>query len=367
MDRATLAHRPLALAMLLAAGLALAGQATLATETVEEVSFTNDIVPILSKAGCNGGGCHGALAGKAGFRLSLFGYDPDSDHLAITRDALGRRVDLTKPATSLLLTKPTMGVPHKGGKRLDVGSDDYQRLAAWIAAGCPGPQPDERQLESISIEPAEAVVSPGDDVAFAVTARYSDGTTRDVTHWARFTATDATVASVNDSGVATALGHGSGAITAWFSSQIAVGRVTAPFANELAAETFANAPRANLIDDLVLEQLARLKLAPTPPCDDATFLRRAYLDTIGRLPTPEEVRDYLADTSPKKRERLVDLLLARPEFVDYWSYKWADMFLVTGSALRPAAVKAYASWIRDRVAEDMPWDQLVREVVTATG
>jgi len=367
MDRATLAHRPLALAMLLAAGLALAGQATLATETVEEVSFTNDIVPILSKAGCNGGGCHGALAGKAGFRLSLFGYDPDSDHLAITRDALGRRVDLTKPATSLLLTKPTMGVPHKGGKRLDVGSDDYQRLAAWIAAGCPGPQPDERQLESISIEPAEAVVSPGDDVAFAVTARYSDGTTRDVTHWARFTATDATVASVNDSGVATALGHGSGAITAWFSSQIAVGRVTAPFANELAAETFANAPRANLIDDLVLEQLARLKLAPTPPCDDATFLRRAYLDTIGRLPSPEEVRDYLADTSPKKRERLVDLLLARPEFVDYWSYKWADMFLVTGSALRPAAVKAYASWIRDRVAEDMPWDQLVREVVTATG
>ena len=367
MDRATLAHRPLVLAMLLAAGLAVAGQTTLATETVEEISFTNDIVPILSKAGCNGGGCHGALAGKAGFRLSLFGYDPDSDHLAITRDALGRRVDLTKPATSLLLTKPTMGVPHKGGKRLDVGSDDYQRLAAWIAAGCPGPQPDERQLESISIEPAEAVVSPGDDVAFAVTARYSDGTTRDVTHWARFTATDATVASVNDSGVATALGHGSGAITAWFSSQIAVGRVTAPFANELAAETFANAPRANLIDDLVLEQLARLKLAPTPPCDDATLLRRAFLDTIGRLPTPEEVRDYLADTSPKKRERLVDLLLARPEFVDYWSYKWADMFLVTGSALRPAAVKAYASWIRDRVAEDMPWDQLVREVVTATG
>jgi len=366
MDRTPSSPPTCLLAVLLAAGVVLAGRWA-AGEPAVDVSFTNDIVPILSKAGCNGGGCHGALAGKAGFRLSLFGYDPASDHLAITRDALGRRVDLTEPATSLLLIKPTMAVPHKGGKRLDVDSDDYRLLAAWIAAGCPGPKPDERQLESVSIEPAEAVVAPGDQVIFTVTACYSDGSTRDVTRWARFTATDATVASVDDRGVATAIGHGSGAITAWFSSQIAVGRVTAPFANELAPETFANAPRANLIDDLVLEQLARLKLAPTPPCDDATFLRRAFLDTIGRLPTPEEVRGYLADSSPKKRERLIDLLLARPEFVDYWSYKWADIFLVTGSALRPAAVQAYASWIRDRVAENMPWDQLVREVVTATG
>jgi hypothetical protein len=367
MDRAPASRSTRLLAILLAAGMVLAGRGATAGEPAGDVSFTNDIVPILSKAGCNGGGCHGALAGKAGFRLSLFGYDPASDHLAITRDALGRRVDLAQPATSLLLIKPTMAVPHKGGKRLDVDSNDYRLLAAWIADGCPGPQPDERQLESIRIEPAEAVVAPGDEVGFAVTAQYNDGSTRDVTRWARFTATDATVASVNDSGVATALGHGSGAITAWFSSQIAVGRVTAPFANELAPETFADAPRASLIDDLVLEQLARLKLAPTPPCDDATFLRRAFLDTIGRLPRPEEVRSFLADSSPKKRERLVDLLLARPEFIDYWSYKWADIFLVTGSALRPAAVQAYASWIRDRVAENMPWDQLVREVVTATG
>lgn len=347
--------------------LMLVSATATASEPAHDVSFTNDIVPILSKAGCNGGGCHGALAGKAGFRLSLFGYDPASDHVAITREALGRRVDLAEPGSSLLLTKPTTAVPHKGGRRLEVEGGDYRLLANWIAAGCPGPKPDERRLESIAIEPAEALLTPGETVAFAVTARYDDGSTRDVTPWARFTATDATVASVDAGGVATALGHGSGAITAWFSSQIAVGRITAPFDNDLPAETFTTAPRANLIDDLVLEQLERLHLAPTPACDDATFLRRAFLDTIGRLPRPEEVRDYLADTAPRKRERLVDLLLARPEFIDYWSYKWADIFLVTGSALRPAAVKAYGSWIRDRVAENTPWDDLVRQVMTASG
>jgi hypothetical protein len=369
MDRVARDHRPrhCSLPLLLAVLLIGASAAARGHELADDVSFTNDIVPILSKAGCNGGGCHGALAGKAGFRLSLFGYDPASDHLAITREALGRRVDLAKPATSLLLTKPTMAVPHKGGKRLDVGSDDYQLLASWITAGCPGPRAGERSLASISIEPAEAMLAPGEEVAFQVTARYSDGSSRDVTRWARFTSTDATVASVSSEGLATALGHGSGAITAWFSSQIAVGRVTAAFPNAIPPETFAAAPRANLIDELVLEQLQRLHLAPSPPCDDATFLRRAFLDTIGRLPTPEEVRGFLADTAPKKRERLVDLLLARPEFVDYWSYKWADIFLVTGSALRPAAVEAYASWIRDRVAENMPWDELVRQAITATG
>ena len=214
MDRVARDHRPrhCSLPLLLAVLLIGASAAARGHELADDVSFTNDIVPILSKAGCNGGGCHGALAGKAGFRLSLFGYDPASDHLAITREALGRRVDLAKPATSLLLTKPTMAVPHKGGKRLDVGSDDYQLLASWITAGCPGPRAGERSLASISIEPAEAMLAPGEEVAFQVTARYSDGSSRDVTRWARFTSTDATVASVSGDGRATALGHGSGAI-----------------------------------------------------------------------------------------------------------------------------------------------------------
>ena len=332
-----------------------------------DVSFELEVMPILSKAGCNGGGCHGALAGKGGFRLSLFGYDPASDHLAITRDARGRRVDLADPGESLLLTKPTMAVAHKGGKRLEVDGHDYRVLAAWIAAGCPGPSGPQKKLVSITLAPAEAMLAPGSSQQLTVAAAYSDGSTRDVTRWARFTSADESVATIDPTGKVTVVGHGEGAVTAWFSSQIALARVVVPFPHAIPAEVFGGAARANLVDDLVLEQLQKLHLKPSPPCDDATFIRRAYLDTIGRLPTPEEVHGYLGDTSPAKRERLVELLLARPEFIDYWTYKWSDILLVSGSKLRPDAVNAYYQWIRDRVAENTPWDELVREVVTARG
>jgi hypothetical protein len=351
--------------MALVVALMIGGQVT--PTAADDVSFDLDVMPILSKAGCNGGGCHGALAGKGGFRLSLFGYDPVSDHLAITRDARGRRVDLADPGMSLLLTKPTMAVAHKGGKRLEVDGHDYRLLAAWIAAGCPGPNAAEKKLVSIALAPTEAALGTGSSQQFTVTAAYSDSSTRDVTRWTRFTSADETVATVDPTGMVTVVGHGEGAVTAWFSSQIALARVVVPFPHTISTEVFAGAPRANLIDDLVLEQLQKLHLKPSPPCDDATFLRRAYLDTIGRLPTPEEVRGYLADASPGKRERVVDLLLARPEFIDYWTYKWSDVLLVNGSKLRPDAVNAYYQWIRDRVAENMPWDRLVREVVTAQG
>jgi len=338
-----------------------------AAARADDASFELDVIPILSKAGCNGGGCHGALAGKGGFRLSLFGYDPAADHLAITRDAHGRRVDLADPGASLVLTKPTTAVAHKGGRRIDPDGDDYRILAAWITAGCPGPKEGEKRLVGIDLSPAETVTAPGRSARVTVTARYDDGSARDVTRWARFTSADEAIATVDAKGDVSVIGHGEGAVTAWFSSKIAVARIVAPFPHEVPAEVFAKAPRANFVDELVLEQLQKLHLAPSPPCDDATFLRRAFLDTIGRLPAPEEVRTYLADTSPAKRERLVDLLLARPEFVDYWAYKWSDVLLVTGSKLRPEAVNAYYGWIRDRVAENTPWDRLVREVVTASG
>ncbi|MFM7184844.1 MAG: DUF1553 domain-containing protein [Planctomycetota bacterium] len=330
-------------------------------------SFELDVLPILSKAGCNGGGCHGAIAGKGGFRLSLFGYDPPSDYRSIARDARGRRVDLADPGTSLLLTKPTMALAHKGGKRLDVDGDDYRTLAAWIGAGCPGPRADERKLVGIELGPAESVAAPGQTVMLTVTAGFSDGSTRDVTRWARFTSADETVATVDPAGHVGFVGHGAGVVTAWYSSRIAVARVIAPFPHAVSPADYASAPRANLIDDLNLAQLQQLHLKPSPPCDEPTFLRRAFLDTIGRLPNPEEVRGYLADRSPGKKERLVDLLLARPEFIDYWAYKWSDVLLVTGSKLRPEAVNAYAGWIRDRVAENTPWDRFVREIVTARG
>jgi len=349
-------------------GLALSCAASAADPAAPgPVSFELDVMPILSKAGCNSGGCHGALAGKGGFRLSLFGYDPAADHLAITRDARGRRVDLADPGTSLLLTKPTMAVPHKGGRRLEVEGPDYQLLAAWISSGCRGPDAQEKKLASVTLTPGEVELTPGRTQQFRVTATYSDGSTRDVTRWARFTSTDETVATIDPAGLVTVVGHGAGAVTAWFSSQIALARVLVPFPHVVPPDVFSGAARANFIDDLVLEQLQKLHLEPSPPCSDATFMRRAFLDTIGRLPTPEEVRGHLADASPGKRERLVDLLLARPEFIDYWTYKWSDILLVNGLKLRPDAVNAYSMWIRDRVAENAPWDRLVREVVTSQG
>ncbi|NDC64455.1 MAG: hypothetical protein EBZ59_10850, partial [Planctomycetia bacterium] len=170
-------------------------------------------------------------------------------------------------------TKPTTAVAHRGGKRLEAEGDDYRILAAWIEAGCPGPKAGEKTLDAIELSPAESIAAPGRTVRLVVTAKYGDGSTRDVTRWAKFTSTDETIATVDAGGLATVVGHGEGAVTAWFSSKIAVARIVSPFPHEIPAAVFSGAPRANLIDDLVLEQLEKLRLAPSPPCDDATFLR----------------------------------------------------------------------------------------------
>ena len=335
--------------------------------SAESPSFRHDVLPIISKAGCNTGGCHGALAGKGGFRLSLFGYNPDADYLALTREARGRRVEMSDPGSSLFLTKPSGALAHKGGKRFDVDSEDYRILASWIAAGCPAPTAEDIKITGLEISPAENSLRPGQTMQLSVKARYSDGRERDITRWAKFTSTDETVASVDAAGNLTVLGSGQGAITAWFSSQIVIARVVVPYPNKLAPDVFTNAPKSGFIDDLVLEQLQKLNLPPSPSASDGAFIRRAYLDTIGRLPTPEETRRFISETSPGKFERLADLLLARPEFIDYWTYKWSDVLLLSGAKLRPAAINAYYQWIRNQVAANTPWDELARGVVTSRG
>lgn len=336
-------------------------------ENAAAPSFRNDILPILSKANCNGGGCHGALAGKGGFRLSLFGYDPESDYRSITRESRGRRIDPGSPGRSLLLTKPTMALKHKGGKRLTVDDEDYRVIAKWIESGFPGPTDKDAHIVSLSITPGDDTLKKGETRQLMVRAKFSDGTDRDVTRWSKFTSADETVASVDGAGKVTFVGHGAGAITAWYSSQIVIARVTAPYPHQIADAVYADSPKRNVIDELVIEQLRKLNLKPSPTADDATFVRRAYLDTIGRLPSPEEVRSFVSDTAPGKTERLADLLLARPEFVDFWAYKWSDILLVNGSKLRPEAVAAYYKWIRDRVAANMPWDKVAHEIIAARG
>lgn len=335
--------------------------------SAQPVSFRNTVQPILAKFGCSSGACHGAAAGKNGFKLSLRGYDDFGDYLAITRGAQGRRIDLADPASSLFLKKPLNLVPHKGGQRFAIDSPECKLLLQWVAEGAPGPSEKDARIVGIEIVPHQVVMKPGQETQLRVMARFSDGRVEDVTRWAKYTSADTSVAVIADDGKVKAAGFGEGAITAWYLSTISAAVVTSPFENKLTAEVFSQAPRRNFIDDLVLEKLASLKLPPSPRSSDAEFLRRVFLDTIGTLPTAAEARAFLDDSSPQKRDRLIESLLNRPEFVDYWSYKWSDLMLVSNPKLRPQDMWAYYNWIREQVARNTPWDEFARQVVTASG
>ena len=332
------------------------------------LSFRHDVLPVLSKAGCNSGGCHGALAGKGGFRLSLNAYDPATDHYNITRENRGRRIEFADPARSLFVIKPTAAVRHKGGKFIHEDSDDYKLLIEWIQQGAPGPSTDDTELNRIELSPALSQLNKGDTQPLTVHAFFSDGTKRDVTRWARFTPTDATIAEVDEAtGLAKVIGYGEGAISVWYSGQIALARITSPWPSVIPDEVFARTPKRNVIDKRVIEQLRRLNLKPSKPSSDSEFIRRVYLDVVGMLPTPQETKAFLADTSETKRDDLIEKLLAQPEFVDYWAYRLSDLFLISSKKLRPLALKAYYDWLRGEIEKITPWDQLVRQVVAAKG
>jgi len=330
-------------------------------------SFRNHVESVFSKAGCNSGACHGAASGKNGFRLSLRGYDPEGDFLTLTRQSRGRRIVPEDPGRSLLLTKPTGVTPHKGGLRFTADSLEYRVIADWIAAGAPGPKADDQRVEELQMLPAGVVLKPGAKQQFIVRARFSDGHWEDVTRGTKYTSANESVTQAGEDGQVSVVGYGEGVLTAWYASRVAVASVSSPFEKPVAPEVFANAPRRNFIDELVLAKLASLNIPPSPEADDAEFLRRAFLDTIGCLPTAEETRAFLADPAADKRDAQIENLLARPEFVDYWTYKWSDLLLVNGEKLRTPAMWAYYSWIRNQVEANTPWDELARGIVTAKG
>lgn len=337
------------------------------TNRTAEVSFRNDVQPVLARSGCSAGACHGAAAGQNGFKLSLRGYDDQADWLALTHGALGRRVIPSDPARSLMLLKPTRAVPHKGGKRFEVDSIEYRILSDWIASGAPGPKPDDPRIQRIEFVPDHFLLSLGATQSLNVRAHFSDGRSVDITHWAKFSGANASVATVNDDGLVQVVGFGEGAVTAWYLSKMAVATVTVPYTNKVEGAVFAHAERRNFIDDLVLQKLQELNLPPSPRCTDEEFIRRTFLDTIGVLPTPQEVRDFLKDSSSAKRDDLIEKLLKRPEFVDYWSYKWSDLLLINSDKLSRPAMFAFYNWIRHEVAANTPWDQFVREIIMASG
>lgn len=330
-------------------------------------NFRNHIIPTLTRAGCNSGACHGALAGKGGMKLSLRGFDPESDHFVLTRQALGRRVDLTKPADSLMLRKAAKLMPHGGGTRFVEGDDTYRMILDWITTGARGPTETDLELTGIEVYPRSALLKPKDAIRAIVRAVYSDGTVEDVTRWARFTSSEELVAGVDEEGRITVNGHGEAAVIVNFGTRVATLTVTSPFPTKLDAATFTRAARTSFIDDLVLKKLELLRLPPSGPCTDAEFVRRAYLDTCGIVPPAAEAEKFVADTDPKKREKLIDRLLERPEFVDYWSYKWSDLLLVSSRKLPQPAMWAFYRKVRQSVADNEPWDRFAREILTASG
>lgn len=333
----------------------------------EVPSFRNQVQPIMAKFGCSTGACHGAAAGQGGFKLSLLGYDHIGDHLMITHAANGRRVVLEDPARSLLLLKATKTVPHKGGEKIKTGSREYDILANWIAHGAPGPNASDPNIQRIEITPAHATLKPGAMQPLKVTAFFDNDTTEDVTRWVKYTAGNNAVATVDDVGNVKVAGEGEGTITAWYLSRLSIATITVPFGQQVKADAFTAFQPRNFIDERVIEKLRELNIPPSGTCTDDEFIRRAFLDTIGVLPSADEVRAFLADTSSTKRDALIDKLLKRPEFTDYWSYKWSDLLLVNSDKLAVRPMWSYYQWIRRNVEQNTPWDVLVRSLLTATG
>ncbi len=349
------------------------GQTATATVRVKNAAapfvwnFRNHVMPVLTKQGCNQGACHGAQAGKNGFKLTLRGYDPELDYDVMTRQALGRRISLADPAASLLLQKATFKIPHGGGQRIKPGTLEYRILEEWIAAGTPPPSNSDAEVVGLEAFPKQAILKPGQEQNIVVRAKYSDGRVEDVTRWVKYSSNNEGVALVDDYGKVKMTGHGEAAITLWFSSKIIYSRVISPFENKVSESDYRKFTRRNFIDDLALAKWKSLNIAPSAAASDEDFLRRAYLDTAGILPTAEEVEQFLTDKSADKRARSIDRLLERDEFVDYWAYKWSDLMLVSSRRLRPNVMWSFYNWIHDSVKANKPWDRFAGDIFTASG
>ena len=333
-----------------------------------KLKFELDVMPILTAAGCNSGPCHGKARGQNGFQLSLLGYDFDFDYKAIVVEARGRRVSPTSPERSLLLEKATGQISHGGGKRFEVGSAEYEVMRRWIAEGMHRTTADDPQFVGIDIQPQTVLLAPKAKQQIKVTAKYGDGSTRDVTHLTAYQSNDTAVTSVNAVGLLLAGSlPGETAVMARYMNNIGVVHIAVPQTGKVDKALYAQLPRRNYIDELVWKRLERLGITPSETIDDATYLRRAYLDVIGRLPSADEVRTFLADKAPNKRAKLVDALLERPEYADFWANKWADLLRPNPYHVGMKSVMSYDTWIRDSFRQNKPYDQFVRELVTARG
>ncbi|HUF62468.1 MAG TPA: DUF1549 and DUF1553 domain-containing protein [Verrucomicrobiales bacterium] len=338
-------------------------------ESGEKATFLDDVLPVLSKAGCSGSRCHSKPQGQNGFKLSVFAYDPQADYFAIVSGVRGRRVFPAVPEESLILKKPTLALPHEGGQRFEPGSEPYRILLDWIRGGMPYSSPDDTPLESIALSlEGNPPFRPNDQARVRVEAHYAGGRRRDVTAWSDFSSTNEPVAEVDGEGRVT-VGSRSGetVIIARFLGQVDTARLTAPAATRLPAERYAALPRAGFVDDLVYDRLQELGLFPSDPAGDEVFLRRVTLDLVGRLPTADEARVFLTDGSESKRARWIDALLQEPGYADYWAGKWADLLRSNPDRVGVKSVYVIDQWLRDCFRRNEPYDRMARAVLEARG
>ncbi|HQZ65807.1 MAG TPA: DUF1549 domain-containing protein [Planctomycetaceae bacterium] len=332
------------------------------------ISFRQDVMPVWMKTSCNNGSCHGAARGKDGFRLSLFGFDPEGDHYRLTREIPGRRINLALPAECLLMEKSAGQVPHTGGKRFDVGSEHYNTVLRWLEAGAPndaGPVP---TVVAVELYPKNAVMDgEGALQRLTVRAKYSDGTDRDVTNLAVFSSNNETSAEIAQTGLVTAHARGEAFLMARFDTHT-VGSHFIILPKGLQYED-PKTPEFNYIDTLIHDKLRKLRVIPSEVCSDEEFMRRVFIDITGTLPNVEEHATFTADTDPLKREKLVDELLQRKEFVDIWVMKWAEILQVRTIANRVETkpMLAYFNWLKEKIASNTPTDQMVREILGSSG
>ena len=331
-------------------------------------SFVRDVLPILSKAGCNAGACHAKPEGQNGFRLTVFSFDPLTDHREITQEARGRRIFPAAPEESLLLLKPTLAVPHEGGERIEKNSAAYRTIAQWIRGGMVYRADNEPSLDRLIVTPPERSYKKSEMQQLTVKAHYSDGSERDVTGLASFDSNDKEIARVTEDGLVRAgTLSGEGVIIARYMGLVGDSRVSVPAEKSLPAEKYAALQVNNVIDEKAYAHFQRLGLFPSEPCSDSEFLRRASLDTIGVLPTADEARTFLADTDPKKREKLIERLLAHPAWADFWANKWADLLRPNTDHAGIKSVYVLDQWLRESFRANRPYDQFVRDIITAEG
>jgi hypothetical protein len=338
------------------------------------LGFKEHVMPVLAKAGCNAGACHASQYGKGGFKLSVFGFAPEDDYRAIVRDGLGRRANFITPSASLLLRKPTGAVPHEGGQRLEAGSVDYQILEQWLGRGAAPPTAKEPKVVSLHLWPSRRVGPPGFTQQLQVLATYDNGQTRDVTALAQFSSMDEGVLSVLPLGQVVTVGRGQGIALARFEEQAEIATFVIPYADSVDLTGWAD---NNFIDRFAADKFREIGISPSPVCDDATFLRRAYLDAIGTLPTPEQATAFLDSTDPDKRNQLIDALLGltgdpgrdvyNNAYAAFWALKWADLIRSNSGALGEQGMWALHNWLTASFRDNKPFDRFVRELLTARG